>query len=545
MMTLDWVVLAAYGLVLVGTGYWYSRKAAMDTEDFFLGGRRMPVWAVAISVVATSLSAATFIGVPQQAYAGNMTYLATNIGMLIAALLVAWLVIPKLYKSGAATPYSLLEKRMGHGARRAAAAAFLLGRVMASGARVYIIGIPVALVIFGEPALTDANPTGLLPAGQVIMAIAVMTMVGVVYTLAGGVRSVIWTDVIQMAVFMTAIASAIFLLMDRIPGGISTTYQTLANAQAPDGTSKLTIFDTSLSLSANYTLLASSTAFVLMGFASYGLDQDMTQRMLTCRSATRGALSVILANLAAVPVISTFMIVGLLLYIFYQRPDIMGDAAPAYAQYDSSRVFLSFVLRELPPGLSGLMIAGLFAAGLSSLNSGLNAMSSTVVNDFYREIIPDRTERHYLLVGRIGVVTWGLILGSFASICVYWQRSDGQTLIDFALGVMTFAYAGLLGVFATVLFTRRGSSSSAIAALLTGFLVIFFLNEAALGILIDTQAIRHNAEAGGYWAQHATFAWSLGFAWKLSIGAVISTLVCLVGRHKPHASHEARATQPC
>ena len=279
---LDWLVLVAYGMVLVATGWYFNRKAAKDTGEYFLGGRRMPVWAVAVSVVATSLSAATFVGGPQQAYAGNLTYLASNIGMILAALLVATLIIPAFYREGVATPYGFLEKRMGHNARRAAATAFLAGRVMASGARVYIIGIPAAMIMFGDPSL---NPeTAGVPEWQIVVAIIAMTVVSIAYTLAGGVRSVIWTDVIQMAVFLTAIGAAIWLLIDRIPGGAETAIETLSAATTETGASKLTLIDLSVNFDAPYTLLACCTGFVLMGIASYGLDQDMTQRMLTCKT---------------------------------------------------------------------------------------------------------------------------------------------------------------------------------------------------------------------------------------------------------------------
>lgn len=529
----DWGVLAGYSVVLVVTGWMFNRRAARDTGEFFLGGRRMPVWAVSISVVATALSAATFVGGPQQAYAGNLTYLASNIGMVIAAVLIAWKLIPLLYARGAATPYGLLEQRTGVTGRRAAAAAFLGGRVMASGARVFIIGIPASLILFGEPAVTASNPVGLIPSWQIVSAIAAVTVVGTAYTLAGGVRSVIWTDVIQMGVFVVAIGGAIWLLLDRIPGGAATAIEVLGSVEQAGGTSKLTLLDTSLNFGAPYTLLACCTAFVLMGIASYGLDQDAMQRMLTCRSAGRGAASVIAANLAGIPVVAMFMTVGLLLFVFYERPDVMGEAAPDYEVYDSSRIFLSFILRELPPGLGGLMMAGLFAAGISSLNSGLNSMSSTVVNDFYRAMRPGKTERHYLWLGRGLVVFWGLALGGFATLCVFWQRAGDQTLIDFALGVMTFAYAGLLGVFFTVVLTPRGSAGSAVAALVIGFAAVLMLNEGALALAIDTRGLAARVE----WLDAA---WSLAFPWKLTIGAAAATAVCLLGspRAAPHASEE-------
>lgn len=530
--TLDWVVLAAYGLLLLASGWWFSRKPSGDTRDYFLGGKRMPVWAVAVSVIATSLSGATFIGGPQQAYDGNLTYLASNIGMVIGAFVVSWLLLPALYRIGAATPYELLQERFGTTGRRAAAAAFLIGRVMASGSRVYIIGIPAALIMFGEPGLTVANPTGIVPVWQVVSAIAAVTVIGIVYTLAGGVRSVIWTDVIQTAIFIGAIGAAMTLLLLRIPGGLVAATDVLASARLGDGTAKLTLIDTSVNFTSPYTLLSCVVAMTLMAVASYGLDQDLVQRMLTCRTAARGAVSVISANIVAIPIVAMFMAVGLLLYVFYARPDIMGASGPGYEVFDSSRVFLSFIMRELPPGLTGLMMAGLFAAGISSLNSGLNSMSSTVINDFYRAARPGRPEAHYLAAGRIGVVAWGLILGGFAMLCVTWQRAGGETLIDFALGVMTFAYAGLLGVFATAVLTRRGNTASAVAALGSGFLAVFTMNRGAMSLVLDSEAAARSLPP-------LAAAWALAFPWKLTIGAAIAFLVCAAGA-PPRATPEPR-----
>lgn len=512
---LDVGVLALYAAVLLATGWWFSRRRAANTNDYFLAGRSMPVWAVAVSVMATALSAATFIGAPQQSYDGNLTYLASYLGMVGGAVVVAWVVIPALYRADASTPYALLRARFGPGAQRGAAAAFLAGRVMASGARIYIIGIPAALILFGEPLPSPANPQGMVPAWQIVSAVAVMTVVGIVYTFVGGIRSVIWTDAIQMGVFVAAVAAAAWLLVGRIPGGLPAAASVLTSATAPDGTPKLAVFDLSLNFTSNYTLFTCCTAFLLMGVASQGLDQDLVQRMLTCRTSGRGSASVVLANLAMVPVVALLMLVGLLLYVFYRRPDVMGDAAPSGPTFDSARVFLSFILRELPPGLAGLMLAGLFAAGLSSLNSGLNSMSSTVVNDFYRPLRPGRPERHYLRVGRVGVVGWGLVLGGFACLCVVWQRAGGQTLIDFALGVMTFSYAGLLGVFATALLTRRGTQASAIAALIAGALAVLALQPWPWLPL-------WRPEEAPPWIRGA---WSLAFPWKLAVGAGVAALV--------------------
>ncbi|MEM1329745.1 MAG: sodium:solute symporter [Planctomycetota bacterium] len=539
---LDWAVLSGYFVLLAATGIVFSLRKNENTEDYFLGGRGMPAWAVAVSVLATGLSAATFVGGPQQAFDGNLTYLATNLGMIIAAVAVGLLFLPAFYREKVATVYGLLERRFGTGAMRAASLAFLMGRVLASGSRVYIVGIPAALILFG------AQPDAQIPAWQIIAAIGVMTAVGIVYTLVGGVASVIWTDVIQMAVFVVAIVGAMLVLFDRIPIGLGEVFGELS-AAGEDGASKLTLIDTGFrngagfDFSAPFSLPAILVGFTLLGIASYGTDQDMVQRMLTCKDAKRGAWSVISANLLTIPVVSLFLIVGLLLFVFYRRPDLMGEASPGYEVFDSSRVFLSFILQELPAGLTGLMMAGLFAAGLSSLNSGLNSMSSTVINDFYRGLRPGRSERQYLFAARVCVVCWGLVLGGFASVCVYWQRADGQTLINFALGVMSFAYAGLLGVFFTALLTRRGNTISVIASLLVGFIAVLVMQPVFWGWFVDLEQTRAAVSLGGdrpWWL----VAVDLAFPWKLALASVISFGVCCLGSSDRKTLENAGAVTP-
>src|SRR5690606_3495019 len=219
---------------------------------------------------------------------------------------------------------------------------------------------------------------------------------------------------------------------------------------------KLTVLDVGLDPAApgwgfnpaqGYTLLTALFGFSLLNLAAYGTDHDLTQRMLTCRNAIRGGGAAFLAMALNVPMVGLFMSIGLLLHIFYKRPGRMGTGAPAFVPGGSKDVFLQFILREMPRGLTGLMMAGLFAVGIGSLNSALGAMSAAFVNDVYRPMRPGREDGHYLRVGRAAAVGWGVVLGAFACWCIRWHDAENQTLIAFVLGVMTFAYAGLLGVF--------------------------------------------------------------------------------------------------
>lgn len=523
----DWGVVGGYFLLLAISGWWFSRREPSGAKEYFLAGRQMPVWAVAISVVATATSAATFLGAPEEAYGGDLTYLSTNIGSVLAVIIVAAFFIPAFYKARVTTVYDLLSERFGPGARSGASWAFLIGRVMASGARLFIGAIPLSLILFrhSEP-------------WAVVGSIWVLVCVGILYTLVGGIRSVIWTDVVQTAVFVSAVLAAAWLLLDRIPLSVPEIYRELASTPVGTG-SKLTILKTGLGagngplgidFSQAYTLATAVTGFMLLMVAAYGTDHDLAQRMLTCRTSAQGSRSALLAIAVNLPVVAIFMVIGLLLHILYKRPDLMAGAAPGYTPEAGREVFLTFILREMPPGLTGLMMAGLFATGLGSFNSALNAMSAAFVNDCYTRLRPGRSDRHYLIAGRWAMLGWGCVLGSFASFCVYWQQASHETLIRFALNVMTFAYAGLLGVFLTAIFTRRGSSRSAIAALVTGFVVVAMAQP-------------------WLWKQWTARVWpsvsetKLAFPWVLVAGACAATAVCLMGKGRRKPEHETTLTR--
>lgn len=452
--SLDWFVLAGYIALLVVTGMVFTRRQK-STEDYFLAGRRMPSWAVAASIVATALSAATFIGGPEFAYTHDLTYLGANVASLLAIVFVAFVIVPACYKRNLTTVYELLDRRFGPTTRRAAGVMYMLGRTLAIGARGYIGALPASLIIWGD-----------LESGHVATAVIVLTGVGVLYTIVGGIGTVIWTDFIQMCVFLIAAFVAVYLLLDRIPASTGE----IASGLATD--SKLTLVDLSFDLRKPYTFISVLLALTLFSLGSYGTDQDMVQRMLTCKSAVAGARSAVLGAAVAIPVTLLFLVIGLLLYVFFQRPDLMGEAAPAYATDDSRKVFLSFILREMPAGLSGLMIAGLFAAGLSSVNSTLNAMSATAIADFYKPLRPGQSDRHYLAASRIAVVVWGVAIATVGVLSISWSRSESSTLLDFALGVMAYAYAGLVAVFLSATLTKRGNTVSALAAFAVGIIAV-------------------------------------------------------------------------
>ncbi len=502
--TIDWIVLSTYLVVVIGLGVVMSRTRH-GAGDYFLAGRRMPMWAVAISLLATSQSAATFVGGPQQAYLGNLTYLAANLGGLLAAIVVAVFFLPAFYRQQVTSIYELLGRELGIPAQRVASVLFMAGRTLASGARLYIVAIPFSLIAFG-----------CLDSKYLVLSILLIAATATCYTLTGGIRAVIWTDVLQAIIYVGAVSIALVLLWQKMPLGLG---ELLATLRETGDEQKLSIIDVRLDVSQPYTIWAVIVGLSLFNLAALGTDQDLTQRLLTCRSARRGSWSVIASHLIGWPVLALFLLLGLLLYVYYQRPDIMQAAGPGYVIDDSRRVFLEFIMHEMPVGLRGLMMAGLFAAAMSSMDSALNAMASTVIADFYRplrrRLSPDQggeTDRRERWVSRWAVAAWAAAMAGVAVGCIFWQQASGQTLIDFALGVMVFAYSGLLAVFLTAIFTRRGNSISAIAAMITGVVAVLLMQE---------------------------FIWKpwgrelqLAFAWKMTIATGLSFAVCCAGKRR-------------
>jgi solute:Na+ symporter, SSS family len=508
---LDWTIFIGYFVLIAGSGWYFSRKSVNNTNEFFLGGNNMPIWLVAISVLATAQSAATFLGGPDQGYRADLSYLATNIGTILAAVFVAKYLIPKFYHYKVTTVYELLEVRFGERTKRQAGLMYLFGRVFASGARLYMAAIAVAMILFGN-----------IETENVVLAIVILTTIGLLYSFVGGIRSVIYSDAIQCAVYVGAALAVIYYLFSIIPSDFSQVVEALRTPVDGSG-SKFTLFDFDLDFSSNgvFTVWASITGFVLLSIASFGMDQDMTQRILTCKNAKESAKAMLWSVVLVLPVVFLFVAIGLLLYIFYQRPDLMGfsEASEAVQNFDGEKItiFMTFVLNEMPSGLRGLVTVGIVAAALSTLNSGLNSMSSVVIQDLYRPWLEKRkitkNEKHFVDAGRFGMTIAALALASMAVLSYYWQRYTDTPLLAFALSVMVFSYSGLLGVYFNALFSKRGNSTSTLLALIAGFFTTL-LFQSYVQDLINLDWLRID----------------LAFPYQLCIATAVSFIICYLGR---------------
>jgi len=501
--SLDWSILIGYVLILAIAGYASTRRNMQNADDYFLASHQAPTWLVAVSVLSTVQSTATFLGVPDNSFRGNYTYLTSALGAIIGAWLVAAILMPRFYAMGASTVYELLETRFSTTARRAAGAMYLVGRILASGARLYLAAIAVSMILF-----LDVAPE------HIVIASLVLLVFGLAFTFMGGLNSVIWSDLVQVVLYVGAAIFVALFLLSRIPASASEIYAALAST--PTGDDKLQVLDWSVTLSTPFSVLAAVTGMVLINAANSGLDQDTTQRLLACDSAKQGSRALYWSVLASVPVILLFLFIGSLLYIFYERPDIMttvpGQIAPTF-QGEKITVFMSFILSEIPPGLRGFVTVGVIAA--AAINSGLISMAAVAINDFYRPFIErrgSRDERHFILAGRLATVVLGFLLFLMSIVCFYWQRYSDIPLLEFVLGVMAFAYSGLLGVYITAVFSKRGSTASVIAALVAGFIVVMLFQPFTIDMLGLPDALKQVA-----------------FPWHLCVGVTASTLVCLTG----------------
>ncbi|WGL16318.1 sodium:solute symporter [Microbulbifer bruguierae] len=502
---LDWSILVIYLSILAGSGWWFSRNRSNNSRDYFLARNTMPMWMVAVSTLATTQSAATFLGGPDLGYRGDLTYLFTNLGAAIAALIVARLLVPRFYANRVTTVYELLQFRFGDAAKSRAGLVYLVGRVFASGARLYMAAIAVSMILFNDIA-----------AAHVVTAVLLLAAAGLVQTLVGGVRSVIHSDVLQCAVYVSAALAVMAILLWQIPADLGQIHAALSNP-ADGSSSKLAIVDTRWDLSDPFNLWSTFTGFVLLNIAAFGLDQDVTQRLLTCKTPRDGARAVLYSVIMVAPVMALFMGIGLLLYVFYQSPQLMAGATVSVPAGGDVTVFMHYVLHEMPAGLRGLVTIGVIAAALSTLNSSLNSMASVLTEDLYRNWLTRRgihkPPLHFVSAGRYSMALVAGTLSAMATLCFFWQQFSDLPLINFALSVMVFAYSGLLGVFFTALFTGRGNARSVGWALAAGFLATLAQQPWMITLISGNKD-----------------PVAIAFTWQLCLGTLVSFAVCNLGK---------------
>jgi len=489
----DWIIFASYFIILVITSLFFSREKIETTRDYFVGGNRVPMFAVAMSVLATSQSAATFLGGPEYAYSKDLTFLGFYISAFLAVIFVAKVLIPRFYAIEAVTVYELLEKRYGTLAKKQAGVMFLVGRLFASGARLYIGALAISMILFLD-----------IEALHVGISIVVLMLGALAYVYFGGVKSVIFSDIIQAVTYIGAGVAVLVYLYMSLHTDMGTVIATL------EADHKLQLLD--WSLSGGFSVWALLGGWFLLNIAAYGLDQDMTQRALSCKDSKEAQDSLMLSIYMTIPVAFLFLCIGLLLFLFYQHPELSGLHTEVIQKFEGEKItiFMYYILHEMPEGMRGLVTVGAVAAALSSSNSVLGAMSSVAIEDLYKPWKRKRAKRdeaYFVKAGRVAVLLFAVALSAMAMLSYYWQRYSELPLLSFALGVMAFAYTGLLGVYATAIFTKRGSAKRIPFALVGGFLTVLLLQPYVLGI-------------------------TLGFAWQILLGTFVSFAIMMTAKEE-------------
>ncbi|HHI81378.1 MAG TPA: hypothetical protein ENK02_15545 [Planctomycetes bacterium] len=479
LQSLDYVVIVLYLLIVAAIGFWASR-GQRNTEDYFLGGHKIPWWAAGLSLIATATSALTFMGAPIQSLKGDWTYLQLSFGGIIGYFLVAHLIIGVYYKAKVFTVYGYLNQRFGPLTRNMSGILFFIGRSLGSGVRLY--GAAIALNV--------------LAGIDFYLAIAAISIVAVLYTIAGGIKSVIWTDVIQGLLLFGGGVIALFYLAGSVEGGFwGGIEKVAAGTWAPDSAhpdflvSKLRIFDFSSNpFKTSYSFIGGVIGTIFMTMAMFGTDQDMIQRTLTCKDSKDGKRSIWMSALLNIPIVILFLLVGSFLWlklggdqgaakVAELLANKAGEADPGKG-YDY--IFPYYVLTHLPAGIKGMIMVGLFAAAMSSLDSAIAALSSTAVKNFWEPYFDrGKDEAHYLKVSRLFAVVFGLIL-TIVAVGVYWSKSSGNAREGFGvlmlgLKVLSWIFPPLLGIVLLGILTRRGSDWGNILAFSLGIAILLYV----------------------------------------------------------------------
>lgn len=432
---LDLAILVVYILGVTVLGVWLGRGQE-GARDYFLGGRDLPWGAVLFSVVATETSTLTFLSIPGVAYATDLGFLQLTIGYLIGRVVVALVLLPAYYRGELQTAYGLLEQRFGLGTRRFTAGIFMVTRALADGVRLFATAIPLALI------------TG----WSYPVSILVMGVLTVLYTYYGGIRSVVWIDTLQIIVYVGGAIGALAVIGTHLPGG----WNAILTAAADAG--KLGVFELGLDLSDPYTVWAGLLGGAFLSMASHGADQLIVQRLLTCRDLRRGQWALVGSGFAVIAQFALFLVIGLGLWSFY------GGAE--FARTDE--IFATFVIQQLPPGVTGIVIAAIFAAAMSSLSSSLNSLASSSTYDIYAPLKGEDDERALFRVGHAFTLVWAVVLIGGALLF----RSRETPVVELGLAIASFTYGGLLGAFFLAILNPRADQRDAIGAVTTGLVLM-------------------------------------------------------------------------
>lgn len=523
----DLLVIGIYFAIIVAIGVHFSSRNR-DVSEFALGGRSIPWWAVLASILASEISAGTFFGSPGEGFRSrNYTYAQLMVGYLLARLIVSAVFIPAYYRHNVVSIYEFLETRFGPRTRRIASAVFLLTRSLASGSRLWV---PTLLLLVIWDRMNPGNPLGNWEqfwfTGAALVVISLLTAA---YTAIGGIKAVIWTDVLQILVLFCALGFSVFFLLGHIPGGWEGAKSHLTAAGdlrlwqwEGDEPADSTWGKIKSVLETEFTVWAALFGSLFVTLATHGTDQDMVQRMLTAKDKKQSAVATILSGVADIPVTYAVLTIGILLSVYYGHVVSDANLPMAGGQPDSTRVFPYFVIDVMPGGLRGLVIAGVLATTMGSLGTAMNSLATSYSRDFHFRWFKTPDDD----AARVRVIKWStlwftlILIGVGLATAFVKAHNPGLSIIGIILGSFGYTYGSLLGIFMVALFTRnRGSEFGNPIAMLAGFVAVAFLSNLPNDLW--------KMIAGGHLYTNPDWFPVIEFPWRIMAGTLVTVAVAL------------------
>ncbi len=465
----DYLVIAAYLVAITIFGSWFARFQK-TTRDYFLSDRSVPWWAICFTVVATETSTLTFIGVPAQAYGspGNMTFLQLALGYIAGRMLVSILFIPAYFRGDLFTSYALLQRRFGSGVKALSAGIFLFTRSLADGIRLFTAALVIAIVIQ-------------VPVTWVIVALGSAM---IVYTMRGGAAAVIWTDVVQMFIYIVGAVAVAAALLNRIDGGWAEV------VRFGSETGRFVWLDPRFDFAVPYTFWAGLAGGIALTLSTHGTDQFLVGRLLAARSQQAASRGLVLSGFIVFAQFILFLLIGVMLAAYYQQVPLPR------ALQRPDEILPLFVVSELTNGLAGFIIAAIIAAALSP---SLNAMAATTVTDFYLPYInPAADQATQMRISKQATVAWGVVQLGVAVGAQFMNDS----VLNAGLAVLSFASGSVLGAFLLGTLAPAIRERDAFAGMIAGLIVMTAV----------------------WWSG------SVAFTWYVLIGAITTCVVAFISR---------------
>ena len=502
---IDYAVLLLYlaGITIFGVMF---RKSQRTVKDYFLGDKNTSWIVISLSIVATETSTLTLIGVPALAYAnyarpeqgGNFTYLQVVLGYIVARIIISLLFIPAYFRGNLLTAYELLKNRFGVKTKNFAASLFLVMRALAEGVRVFAASLVLSAVL-------SASLPGLPYLW--LWSIIIVGVLTLVYTFEGGIAAVIWTDLIQLVIYIGGSLLAAYELLHLVPGGW---HEIAAQASAAN---KFQLVSFTFDFSVPFTFWAGLLGGTFLTMASHGTDQLLVQRLLTCRNKRESQKALVLSGFVVLFQFALFLTIGVMLYAYYKSYPLTAKLA------SNDEIFPTFIVQRLPHGVSGLVIAAIFAAAMSNLSGSLNSLSSSTVLDFYKPLWkPQACDGELLKLSRWLTAAWGIILIGIAVLASSWG-----SVFTTGLTIASLVYGPMLGAFLLGVLTKRANQAGVMVGMAVTLLVMVFIKFNGPVLQWASTKLQLQPTAWmGWLAAHTNIAWT----WYVLIGTVIC---CLIG----------------